>query len=61
MTLTGNNAITLRKLTSNVTAEKGILPLKRKISPEIYSFNLENPLFLLKVLETYVFNQTTEC
>ena len=27
MTLTGNNAITLRKLTSKVTAEKGI-PLK---------------------------------
>ena len=27
MTLTGNNVITLRKLTSKVTAEKGILPL----------------------------------
>ena len=29
MTLTGNNAITLRKLTSKVAAEKGI-PLKEK-------------------------------
>ena len=28
MTLTGNNVITLRKHTSKVTAEKGILPLK---------------------------------
>ena len=27
MTLTGNNVITLRKLTSKVTAEKGIAPL----------------------------------
>ena len=27
MTLTGNNAITLRKLTSKVTGEKGIPPL----------------------------------
>ena len=26
MTLTGNNVITLRKLASKVTAEKGILP-----------------------------------
>ena len=28
MTLTGNNAITLRKLTSKLTAEKGIPPLR---------------------------------
>ena len=34
MTLTGNNIInnvTLRKLTSKVTAEKGMLPLKKPI------------------------------
>ena len=30
MTLMGNNVITLKKLTSKVTAEKGILPLNVK-------------------------------
>ena len=32
MTLTGNNAITLRKLTSKVTAEKGIPPLNQVVT-----------------------------
>ena len=37
MTLMGNNAITLRKLTSKVTAEKGI-PLKYRFPFSILRF-----------------------
>ena len=36
------------------------LPVMKKNHPG-NRFNLENPLFLLKVLKTYVFTQITEC
>ena len=57
MILTGNNVITLRKLTSKVIAEKGILPLKVTDVAETYTGNcligLELRLFYLLSFEIY--------
>ena len=43
MTLTGNNVITLRKLTSKVTAEKGI-PLNFYVNQSIFFLMLASSL-----------------
>ena len=64
MTLTGNNAITLRKLTSKVAAEKGIPPLSKlvtlitSVSPLNENINLcENypPLLRLSLFHSYFY------
>ena len=57
MTLTGNNAITLRKLASKVTAEKGI-PLK-KLHNTVKHMNL--PTVVLKKNYTTCVQFHTSC
>ena len=53
MTLTGNNVITLRKLTSKVTAEKGI-PLKFIDIFKKFNFSIPNIMYIKQHFKNYV-------